>query len=632
MENGKITRRVLATAFLSIYLAIVGYTIMLPIVFVMDSAATLEFWIRMLAVASLIGPFAVLAVYLFYRPVAQALKMREAGQEIDAKTFSKAQEAFKSVEGFLFLLGLLAYVIGAAVSMLPEIIAGNAMDPVYWSFRYLLAAVFGLVNGVVTARMINLSWIQAKYNMRITTFGNLHKRKPMWRKLGMPMVVLVLLSVTFMIAAVLYYAYQMELGAIHFNFVQCIRHFTTLGVILTLEVVLILSVLLVENQSHIRHVQKQVGGLAEGSMDLSSRVFLLSYDDMGVMSSRVNDLIDNLRDCFIAIREQTGALSRVGEDLAKNMSETASTVEQISSAINGINERATHQSECVAHTNRTMERISGLINGLNDQIEQQAVNVNESSAAIEQMLASITSVTGTLIKNGQNIERLTSASASGREELESVSKDIQTVAKDSESLLEISSVIQAIASQTNLLSMNAAIEAAHAGDAGRGFSVVAEEIRKLAETSGDEAKKVASVLGTIKDSLDKITHSTVQLTSTFEQIDGEVKVVAAQESNIRNAMEEQSAGSKQVYAAISQLNEITENVQEGSKEMLESSAQVIGEGESLDRLATEIAASMNEIAAGTEQMSGVMSSVDQLSTKNHDSIEALLQVLSRFKT
>jgi len=197
--------------------------------------------------------------------------------------------------------------------------------------------------------------------------------------------------------------------------------------------------------------------------------------------------------------------------------------------------------------------------------------------------------------------------------------------------MEINTVMENIASQTNLLSMNAAIEAAHAGEAGKGFAVVADEIRKLAESSSEQSKTIGLVLRKIKDSIDKITHSTNSVIKDFEAIDHGVKSVARQGEEIRNAMEEQSEGSRQVLQASVQVNEITQQVKGGSMEMLEGSKEVIQESNLLDITTQELTNGINEMASGTEQVNDAINNVSELSSKNRENISALVKAVAHFK-
>jgi methyl-accepting chemotaxis protein len=223
------------------------------------------------------------------------------------------------------------------------------------------------------------------------------------------------------------------------------------------------------------------------------------------------------------------------------------------------------------------------------------------------------------------------ASEVGRSGLQEVAADIQEIARESEGLLEINAVMENIASQTNLLSMNAAIEAAHAGEAGKGFAVVADEIRKLAENSGEQSKTISTVLKKIKDSIDKITRSTDSVLNKFEAIDSGVRTVSDQEENIRNAMEEQGAGSKQILEAIGQLNEITRLVKDSSTRMLEGSQQVIQESKNLDMVTQEITNGMNEMATGADQINVAVNRVNTISGENKGSIDILVKEISKFK-
>jgi methyl-accepting chemotaxis protein len=179
--------------------------------------------------------------------------------------------------------------------------------------------------------------------------------------------------------------------------------------------------------------------------------------------------------------------------------------------------------------------------------------------------------------------------------------------------------------------MNAAIEAAHAGEAGKGFAVVADEIRKLAESSGEQSKTISTILNKIKSSIDKITVSTNGVLKKFEAIDSEIRTVSDQEENIRNAMEEQNSGSRQILEAIGKLNEITRMVKGGSEEMLEGSREVIGESKNLEAVTSEISSGISEMATGTDQINIAVNRINEISANNKESIDVLVQEVAKFK-
>ncbi|GHV68246.1 methyl-accepting chemotaxis protein [Spirochaetia bacterium] len=371
--------------------------------------------------------------------------------------------------------------------------------------------------------------------------------------------------------------------------------------------------------------------ISEGEGDLTKTVDLNSKDEVGDLARYFNATLGKIRDLVASIKKQAAVLFDIGNDLSANMTETAAAINQITANIQSIKGRVLNQSASVTETNATMEQMTVNIDKLNGHVEKQTGSVSRSSSAIEEMLANIQSVTATLVKNGANVHELSEAAEVGRSGLQEVSSDIQEIARESEGLLEINGVMENIASQTNLLSMNAAIEAAHAGEAGKGFAVVADEIRKLAESSSTQSKTISTVLKKIKTSIDKITHSTDSVLNKFEAIDSSVKIVAEQEQNIRSAMEEQGQGSQQILESIGQLNEVTQMVKNGSGEMLEGSRQVITEGKNLESATQEITGGINEMASGADQINVAVNEVNNLSGRNKENIETLVREVSRFK-
>jgi len=371
--------------------------------------------------------------------------------------------------------------------------------------------------------------------------------------------------------------------------------------------------------------------ISEGEGDLTRTIPESGKDEITDMSRYFNMTIEKIKKLIIIIKQQAETLLDIGSNLASNMTETATAINEITANVQNIKTRVINQSASVTETNATMEQVTVNIDKLNEHVENQAASVAQSSSAIEEMLANIKSVTSTLVRNAANVKNLMEASEVGRTGLSEVATDIQEIARESEGLLEINAVMENIASQTNLLSMNAAIEAAHAGEAGKGFAVVADEIRKLAENSGEQSKTISAVLMKIRESIEKIMKSTDNVLKEFESIDSGIRTVSDQEENIRNAMEEQGEGSKQILDALSQLNVITQQVKAGSTEMLEGSKEVITESKSLEMMTQEITGGMNEMAAGAEQINVAIVKVNDLSENNRENINYLVQEVSRFK-
>ncbi|MGI5069483.1 methyl-accepting chemotaxis protein [Treponema denticola] len=371
--------------------------------------------------------------------------------------------------------------------------------------------------------------------------------------------------------------------------------------------------------------------IADGDGDLRVRLPIKRNDEITDLSKYFNKTIEKIGNSIKTVGSETQEMKQIGNELASNMTETASAIHQISTNIEGVKQQALTQAASVTETSATIEQIIKTIAQLNGMIESQAASVAESSSAIEQMVGNISSITQTLARTDDAIKNLAGATAEGKETLSLSNTVTQKISEESGGLLEASSVIQHIASQTNLLAMNAAIEAAHAGEAGKGFAVVADEIRKLAEESSSQGKTITSTLKILSKEIENLSSSSKLAEEKFDSIFALSEQVKKMSESLMLAMKEQENGGREVLTAIHNINLITSQVNDGSAEMLAGGKNIAVEMQKLDDLTRVITASMNEMAAGALQINEATQEVNIISQKNKENIGNLVNEVERFK-
>ena len=408
------------------------------------------------------------------------------------------------------------------------------------------------------------------------------------------------------------------------------------GIMVTGIIILVLSLTIVyiiayKMMQPVQAIVAALRDIARGEGDLTVRLPVIGNDEITNLSAYFNETIEKIALSVRAVGVNSDAMEEVGNELASNMIETASAINEISANIEGVKQQAMTQAASVTETASTIEEIVRTIKQLNASIEMQAESVSQSSASIEQMVANIASITKTLENTDGAIKKLASATGDGKETVVTANTVTQKIAEESGSLLEASSVIQRIASQTNLLAMNAAIEAAHAGEAGKGFAVVADEIRKLAEDSATQGKAITATLKVLSGEIETLSDSSRTAEEKFNTIFTLSEQVKSMSDRLTEAMREQENGSKEVLTAIKNINMVTIEVSDGSAEMLKGGEGVAEEMQKLNDLTRIITDSMNEMAEGAIQINNAVQEVNEITQKNKHNIESLVSEVNKCK-
>ena len=313
-----------------------------------------------------------------------------------------------------------------------------------------------------------------------------------------------------------------------------------------------------------------------------------SREEFGLLNNSFNIMRDETRSVLSSMKKASNELIGAYDVMVTDSEQTRDSVAEIVSEIHSIENEVSAQVSLIDKANDIMSNIRSAISGLDGNIENEVAAVSQSSSAIEQMVGNIHSVHNILSKNMEFVNELTSATEQGQNDVSVAYDSAKTITEGSAFLQEAADIIQKIASQTDLLSMNAAIEAAHAGDTGKGFAVVAEEIRKLADQSNQQGAAIKNRITELQDSIKTVYENTERVQNSFNNIYDLSNNVKNQEQIITDAMREQEVGSSQVLDGIQQINEVSTASRDRSVAILNDTQQLSEETGNVSRSSDKI--------------------------------------------
>ena len=402
-------------------------------------------------------------------------------------------------------------------------------------------------------------------------------------------------------------------------------------------IILVLGIILIILfTSDIFGTMKSISGamenIASGKADLTFRIPEKGKNELTNLAANCNAVITSLNNLVSQLQGETGILNETGNELSTKMENHVGVLDATAAQISEISDHITEQTSKVESITNGMQSVEAEIDSLEKKLSMQSQAISQSSSVIEEITANIRSVDQNVSEILMEYKKLVAEADEGQQQQKSVTTQIGNIEQQSDNLMNANAAIASIAKQTNLLAMNAAIEASHAGEAGKGFAVVAAEIRTLAETSARQSDSISHLLQDIRESITGIVDSSKKSAANFASVSEKIMRLEQLISEVQGGMNEERIGAENILNAMVTLEGTTKDINQASAHMKGESAQVFEDIQMLKELAEKTHSKSSDVTTQMSEMKETASAAANASDRNLSATSKVSDMINGFST